>query len=304
MAEHASDTLFQSHIEDLELLHRGKVRDVYALGPHDLLIVTCDRLSAFDVVLPTAIPGKGILLNRISNFWFAQTRHIIRNHLLGLSVDAVLGKYPDLARLRPRSAVVRRLKPLPVEAIVRGYLAGSGWVEYQQTGAICGQRLPLHMEQAGRLPEPLFTPSTKAAAGTHDRNITMAEFAGLVGRALAEKVRRISLDVYRFAAEYAHHRGIIIADTKFEFGLDDAGEVVLMDELLTPDSSRFWPRGQYHPGTSPPSFDKQFVRDYLESLGWNKTAPGPKLPDEIVAKTRQKYEDAYGRLVDGEIAVP
>ncbi len=303
MGEHRTDPLFQSQIEDLELIHRGKVRDVYALGPHDLLIVTCDRLSAFDVVLPTAIPGKGILLNRISNFWFKKTEDIIANHLLDLPLDTVLGKHPDLERLRPRSAVVRRLKPLPVEAIVRGYLAGSGWTDYQSRGEICGQRLPLHMEQAARLPEPLFTPSTKAAAGTHDENITLDEFADRVGRELAEKVRRISIEIYRWAAEYARFRGIIIADTKFEFGLDDAGELVLMDELLTPDSSRFWPADRYRTGVSPPSFDKQFVRDYLESVGWDKQPPAPELPAEIVARTGQKYADAYGRLVDGEIAV-
>ncbi|MDJ0654938.1 MAG: phosphoribosylaminoimidazolesuccinocarboxamide synthase [Xanthomonadales bacterium] len=296
MTAHDTAVLYQSDIDTLELIGRGKVRDIYDAGVHDLLIVTCDRLSAFDVVLPTAIPGKGAVLNQISNFWFKKTEHIIQNHLLDIPLENVIGTYPHIEPLRPRSAVVRKVKPLPVEAIVRGYLAGSGWKDYQETGAICGHKLPIHMEQAGKLPEPLFTPSTKAESGEHDVNITMEAFAEQVGEAFAEKVRHISIELYQFAAKHARERGIIIADTKFEFGLDATGDLVLIDEVLTPDSSRFWPVDQYHIGTSPPSFDKQFVRDYLETLDWDKTAPGPELPQDIADQTADKYREALQRL--------
>lgn len=292
----APDTLYESHIHALDLFHRGKVRDVYHCG-HDLLIVACDRISAFDVILPNAIPGKGRILTQTSKFWFEKTEHIVPNHLTGLDVDAVIGDdHPDLDLLRERSMVVKHLKGVPVEAIVRGYLAGSGWKEYQQSGSICGIQLPPNMEQAARLPQPLFTPSTKAEAGAHDENITLQELEASIGTALADKIRHTSIELYKYASAYALHRGIIIADSKFEFGLDESGELLLMDELFTSDSSRFWPSDAWRTGISPPSFDKQFVRDYLETLDWDKTSPGPELPDEIVTQTADRYAEAYGRL--------
>ncbi|MEJ2059385.1 MAG: phosphoribosylaminoimidazolesuccinocarboxamide synthase [Gammaproteobacteria bacterium] len=291
-----STTLFESSVSSLPLIARGKVRDIYAVGEEEMLIVTTDRLSAFDVILPTPIPGKGRVLTQISNFWFDKLQHIVPNHLTGRDLAEVL---PDTEERRPlegRSVIVRRLKPLPIEAIVRGYLIGSGWKEYRQTGSVCGIPLPDNLEQAGRLPEPIFTPSTKAEAGDHDINIDFAAAAELLGPALAAQVRDVSLALYREAAAYALERGIIIADTKFEFGLDEDGTLYLIDEALTPDSSRFWPADQYRPGISPPSFDKQFVRDYLETLDWDKTAPGPELPADIAAKTAQKYAEALHRL--------
>ena len=291
-----TETLFQSDLKGVEFLHRGKVRDLYAVDERHLLIVTTDRLSAFDVVLPTPIPGKGAVLTALSGFWFERTRRIIPNHLAGIPLDRVLTDPAERLRIEGRAVVVRRLKPLPIEAIVRGYLVGSGWKEYRASGTVCGIRLPAGLQEAERLPEPLFTPSTKAAAGNHDENISFEAAAGLLGRELAERVRAASLALYEEAAVYAAARGIIIADTKFEFGLDEAGTLTLIDEVLTPDSSRFWPADQYQPGSNPPSFDKQYVRDWLEASGWNKKAPAPKLPPEVIAKTAEKYHEALTRL--------
>jgi phosphoribosylaminoimidazole-succinocarboxamide synthase len=278
------------------MIHRGKVRDIYAIDADHMLIVTTDRLSAFDVVLPDPIPDKGRVLTQISNFWFARTQHIVPNQLADLPLERVLRVPGELALLRERSMVVRRLRALPLEAVVRGYLIGSGWKDYQQGGAICGISLPPGLRLADRLPTPIFTPATKAPSGEHDQNIGFDTVSDLIGRALAEQVRATSLALYQFAAEHARARGIIIADTKFEFGLDREGRIVLIDEVLTPDSSRFWPAETWRPGSSPPSFDKQFVRDYLETLAWNKKAPGPRLPPEIVRKTSEKYREALLRL--------
>jgi phosphoribosylaminoimidazole-succinocarboxamide synthase len=291
-----SDPVFETTLKGLELLHRGKVRDVYALDAEHMLIVTSDRLSAFDVVLPDPIPDKGRVLTEISNFWFERTRHIVQNHLTGLPVAQFIQDPAERAMLAHRAIVVRRLRALPVEAVVRGYVIGSGWKEYQASGAICGIELPKGLRQADRLPEPIFTPATKAAVGEHDENVSFDAIATTIGRDLAEKVRRTALSIYTFAAEHARARGIIIADTKFEFGIDPNGELVLIDEVLTPDSSRFWPMDRYAPGQSPPSFDKQFVRDYLETLTWNKKAPGPKLPAEVIARTAANYREALARL--------
>ncbi len=282
----------------LELLHQGKVRDIYAIDDERLLIVASDRLSAFDVVLPDPIPGKGEILTRISSFWFEQFDDLVANHLLPGDLSEILGDKALADQLTPRSMLVRRLKPLPVEAIVRGYLAGSGWKDYQSSGAICGVDLPAGLEQAGSLPEPIFTPSTKATVGDHDINIDFARMQHLIGAELALRIRDISLAIYRRAAAFARDRGIIIADTKFEFGIDAGGELYLIDELLTPDSSRFWPVDQWQLGISPPSFDKQFVRDYLETLDWDKTAPGPELPRSIIDQTRERYQEAAKRLLN------
>ncbi len=291
------ETLFESDLKSLPLINRGKVRDIYAVGAEHLLIVTSDRLSAFDVVLPTPIPGKGEVLTAVSNFWFARTRGLVDNHLTDLALEAVLPDAEARRQVAGRAIVVRKLRPLPAEAIVRGYLAGSGWKDYRRTGALCGIALPQGLREADKLAEPLFTPSTKAELGAHDENISFAKMVDLVGRETAEKVRDTSLAIYTLAREHAETRGIIVADTKFEFGLDDDGEPVLIDEVVTPDSSRFWPMDSYAPGSSPPSFDKQFVRDYLESIGWDKKPPAPELPPEIVAKTAEKYREARRRLV-------
>ncbi len=291
-----TQTVFRTSLRGLEKLHEGKVRDIYAAGADALLIVTSDRLSAFDVVLPDPIPGKGRVLNEISNFWFARTRHIVPNHLTGRSVDELVSDPADRAALQGRSVIVQRLQTLPLEAVVRGYLIGSGWKDYQKSGSVCGVSLPRDLPQAARLPQPIFTPATKAAAGQHDENIPFAEVEKLIGAPLAARVRDTALALYQFAAAHASSRGIIIADTKFEFGVDESGTLTLIDEALTPDSSRFWPADSYRTGTSPPSFDKQFVRDYLETLDWNKKAPGPKLPPEIIAKTSEKYREALQRL--------
>ncbi len=277
---------------DLPLIHQGKVRDIYDAGNGELLIVTSDRISAFDVILPTPIPGKGEVLTRISNFWFDFFSDLVPNHLSSTPLEAVVKNTALRQRLAPRSIVVRKLQALPVEAIVRGYLVGSGWKDYQADGAICGIPLPGGLQLADQLPQPIYTPSTKAAVGDHDENISHAQTIDLLGEATAARVRDLSLEIYRRAARYARERGIIIADTKLEFGLDESGSVYLIDEVLTPDSSRFWPIESWRPGISPPSFDKQFVRDYLESLDWDKTAPGPELPDEIVAKTAENYQRA------------
>ena len=287
-----NEALFESNLSNLELLHRGKVRDMYAIDDAHLLIVTSDRISAFDVVLPQPIPGKGEVLTRVANFWFARSQHYIANHLSDLALEAVVPNADERNALGARAAVVKRLAPLPIEAIVRGYLIGSGWKDYQQSGMLCGIALPTGLQQAAQLPAPLYTPSTKAAVGAHDENISYGDTIELVGDDVAEQVRRLSVRLYLEAAEYARTRGIIIADTKFEFGLDAQGQLHLIDEVLTPDSSRFWPADQYQPGGSPPSYDKQFVRDYLETLDWDKTAPGPELPQEIIARTAQKYAEA------------
>jgi len=288
--------LSESNLPGLDLIHRGKVRDVYALSPAELLIVATDRLSAFDVVLPDPIPGKGEMLTQISNFWFGKTAHLVPNHLTGKSVASVLPAGTDVALYSKRSVVAKRLKAVPIEAIARGYLIGSGWKDYQATGSLCGIKLPTGLRQAEKLPEPIFTPSTKAAMGTHDENIGFDEVVEKIGAELAEKVRDATLAIYRFAAAHAAERGILIADTKFEFGTDADGKLYVMDEMLTPDSSRFWPADEYRVGVSPPSFDKQFVRDYLETLDWNKTAPGPKVPREVIEGTAAKYAEALKRL--------
>ena len=293
------ETLFESDLKSLPLINRGKVRDIYAVGAEHLLIVTSDRLSAFDVVLPTPIPGKGEVLTAVSNFWFARTRELVANHLTDLTLEAVLPDAEARRQVAGRAIVVRKLRPLPTEAIVRGYLAGSGWKDYRRTGALCGIALPQGLREADKLAEPLFTPSTKAELGAHDENISFAKMVDLIGAETAEKVRDTSLAIYTLAREHAETRGIIVADTKFEFGLDDDGELVLIDEVVTPDSSRFWPMDSYAPGSSPPSFDKQFVRDYLERIGWDKKPPAPELPAEIVAKTAEKYREAQRRLVNG-----
>ncbi|APZ44267.1 phosphoribosylaminoimidazolesuccinocarboxamide synthase [Acidihalobacter ferrooxydans] len=292
-----SNTLFQADIRTLPLLHRGKVRDIFAIDDAHMLIVTTDRLSAFDVVLPTPIPGKGHVLTEVSNFWFGKLRAIVPNQLSALRLADVVPDPVERAPLEGRSVIVRRLQALPVEAIVRGYLIGSGWKDYQRTGGVCGIELPAGLELAGRLPEPLFTPSSKAAVGEHDENIDFAAVEKLIGPRMAARMQDVSLLLYRTAAAHALERGIIIADTKFEFGLDPhTGELTLIDEVLTPDSSRFWPGESYRTGISPPSFDKQFVRDYLETLDWNKTAPGPHLPDNIVEQTTARYREALKRL--------
>ena len=291
-----SQTVFESRIASLPLIARGKVRDIYAVGEQQMLIVTTDRLSAFDVILPDPIPDKGRVLTAVSGFWFERLAHIVPNHLTGIDPESVVQGEEERAQVRGRAVVVKRLKPLPVEAVVRGYIIGSGWKDYQKTGAVCGIPLPAGLKMAQKLPQPLFTPSTKAEMGSHDENIDFATVEKLLGKALAEQVRDVTLRFYGEASDYALTRGIIIADTKFEFGLDGAGRLHLIDEALTPDSSRFWPADEYQEGISPPSFDKQIVRDYLETLDWNKQTPGPKLPAEIIAKTTAKYREAYERL--------
>ncbi len=293
-----SSTLFESNIPGLKLLHRGKVRDIYDIDGKTMLIVASDRISAFDVVLPTPIPGKGAVLTLISNFWFRKFERYVPNHLMNTSLASIIEDAGVRQALVNRSVVARKMKALQIEAIVRGYLIGSGWQDYQRDGSICGVRLPQGLQQADRLPAPLFTPSTKATLGNHDTNVDYTHIVNLLGRNLAEQIRDISLAIYQQAASYAFDRGIIIADTKFEFGLNDDEQLVLIDEVLTPDSSRFWPIETYAPNSSPPSYDKQFVRDYLETLGWNKTAPGPTLPDKIVKQTAEKYRHARCLLMD------
>ncbi|MBI3574183.1 MAG: phosphoribosylaminoimidazolesuccinocarboxamide synthase [Gammaproteobacteria bacterium] len=294
-----TEILFESDLRSLRRRHRGKVRDIYDVDERHLLIVTTDRLSAFDVVLPTPIPGKGAVLTALSNFWFARTRGIIPNHLADLPLDKVLKDPAERRQVEGRAIVVKKLRALPVEAVVRGYLVGSGWKEYKKSGTVCGIALPAGLKEADRLPQPIFTPSTKADVGQHDENISFERACALLGRDVAERVKQASLVIYKECAAYALTRGIIIADTKFEFGLDDNGTLTLIDEILTPDSSRFWPADQYRPGANPPSFDKQYVRDWLESIGWNKKPPGPELPPEVVAKTVEKYREALKRLTGG-----
>ena len=289
-------TLLEADLPGLTLRHRGKVRDVFELGNEQLLIVATDRLSAFDVVLPDPIPGKGEMLCQISNFWFGETAHLVRNHLTGIDVASVLPAGVDPALYARRAVVTKKLKPVPVEAIARGYLIGSGWKDYQRTGRVSGIQFPDGLRQAEQLPQPVFTPSTKAAVGDHDENIDFDTVVRTIGADLAEQVRDATLRLYAFARDYAAQRGIILADTKFEFGTDADGRLYVMDEMLTPDSSRYWPADEYQVGTSPPSYDKQFVRDYLETLDWNKAPPGPKLPAEVIARTRAKYAEALQKL--------
>jgi phosphoribosylaminoimidazole-succinocarboxamide synthase len=293
--------LYESSLTSLPRLGRGKVRDIYGVGDDKMLIVVSDRLSAFDVVLPDPIPDKGRVLNEMANFWFGRLGHIVPNQLTGIDPQTVVKGEDEKAQVRNRSIVVRKLKPLPIEAVVRGYLIGSGWKDYQKTGAVCGIALPKGLAQAQKLPEPIFTPATKATDG-HDENISFEETVKLIGKEAAEKVRDISIRLYREASEYAATKGIIIADTKFEFGSDAQGRLVLIDEALTADSSRFWPADSYRVGISPPSFDKQYVRDYLETLDWDKTPPAPKLPAEVIARTSQKYREALERLTGRTLA--
>jgi len=290
--------LYESNLHSLQLIARGKVRDIYRIDADRLLIVASDRISAFDVVLPDPVPGKGIVLTSISNFWFEQLHHVVNNHLTAVDPVSVVKDPRDHDVVRHRSVVVEKLNALPIEAVVRGYLIGSGWKDYCDTGEVSGVPLPSGMELAERLREPIFTPSTKAAPGAHDENISMEQTESLLGADLAKQVREISLRLYAEATQYASERGIIIADTKFEFGLDQTGELKLIDELFTPDSSRFWPVDTYRPGASPQSFDKQYVRDYLETLDWNKLAPGPHLPAIVIDRTRQKYYDALHKLTE------
>jgi len=289
-------TLYKSEINSLSLINSGKVRDIYAVDDEHMLIVTSDRISAFDVILPDPIPEKGAVLTAVSNFWFGRTGHIVANHLSDKTLEQILPDPDERAPIDGRGIVVKKLKPLPVEAIVRGYLIGSGWKDYQNSGAVCGIQLPEGLQQAQQLPEAIYTPSTKAEIGEHDENINFEKTVELLGQDMAEKVRDLSLQIYKDAAAYARNRGIIIADTKFEFGTDTNGELVLIDEVLTPDSSRFWPADLYQVGISPPSFDKQYVRDYLETLHWDKTPPGPNLPEEVINNTAAKYKEAQERL--------
>ena len=293
--------LFDSHIGSLEKIGRGKVRDIYAVDGDKMMIVVTDRLSAFDVVLPDPIPDKGRVLTELANFWFARLAHVAPNHLTGIAPESVVKGEEEKAQVRGRAIVVRKLKPLPIEAVVRGYIIGSGWKDYQATGAICGIQLPKGLQQAQKLPAPIFTPATKAESG-HDENISFERMCEIVGKDVGAKMKDISIRLYKEASEFAATRGIIIADTKFEFGLDGNNGLVLIDEILTADSSRFWPADQYRVGISPPSYDKQFVRDYLETLDWNKTAPAPRLPADVIARTSAKYREALEKLTGKNIA--
>ena len=295
-----ANSVFETNLKKLPLITRGKVRDIYDVDDQHMLIVTTDRLSAFDVVLPDPVPNKGVVLTQVSNFWFDKLSHIVPNHFSDLTLKDLKISKDEYKILEGRSVIVKKLKPLPVEAIVRGYIIGSGWKDYQSTGQVCGIDLPKGLQQAEKLPEVLFTPSTKADVGGHDENISFRKMHALIGGFLAEEVRRISLELYTEASEFALTKGIIIADTKFEFGLDDAGKLVLIDEILSPDSSRFWPADQYHAGISPPSFDKQYIRDYLETLDWDKTPPGPHLPEDILAKSAEKYQEVASLLLNNK----
>ena len=289
--------VFETNLKHLPLLMRGKVRDIYDVDDKHMLIVTTDRLSAFDVVLPDPVPNKGIVLTQVSNFWFEKLSHIVPNHFGTITLNDLKIDKEERKTLEGRSVIVKKLKPLPVEAIVRGYIIGSGWKDYQQTGKVCGINLPEGLQLAEKLPETLFTPSTKAEVGGHDENISFNKMHALIGGYLADEVKRISLELYEEASEYALSKGIIIADTKFEFGLDEKGQIVLIDEILSPDSSRFWPADQYQAGVSPPSFDKQFIRDYLETLEWDKTPPGPHLPSDVLEKSAAKYQEVADLLI-------
>lgn len=287
--------LLETSISSLKRIHQGKVRDIYAINDATMLLVSTDRLSAFDVILPTGIVNKGAMLTQMANFWFEKLKHIVPNHLTGIAPESVVDK-DERAQVTGRAVVVKKLKALPIEAIVRGYLVGSGWKEYKQTGTVCGIQLPKGLQEAAKLPAPLFTPSSKAAVGEHDENISIAQLEALIGEDRAAQVAKVAIQLYSEAAEYALTKGIIIADTKFEFGLDSNGVLHVMDEVLTPDSSRFWPLESYQVGSNPPSYDKQYVRDWLESIHWNKAPPAPALPDEVAQRTSEKYMEAYERL--------
>ena len=295
--------LLKTTIKSLKLIHQGKVRDIYDIDNNTMLLVSTDRLSAFDVILPTGIANKGAMLTQMANFWFDKLKHIVPNHLTGIDPDSVVTDAEERPQLGGRAVVVKKLKPLPLEAIVRGYLVGSGWKEYQSTGKVCGIDLPAGLQLAQKLPTALFTPSSKAAVGDHDENISIAEVEALIGKALTEQVAKVAVQLYTEAAEYALTKGIIIADTKFEFGLDENGVLHVMDEVLTPDSSRFWPAESYQVGSNPPSYDKQYVRDWLESTGWNKTPPAPALPDDVAARTSEKYMEAFEKLTGSKLKV-
>ena len=299
--------LLETRIKSLKRIHQGKVRDIYAIDDNTMLLVSTDRLSAFDVILPTGIANKGAMLTQMANFWFEKLKHIVPNHLTGIDPESVVSSHADRIQLgsqgMSRAVVVKRLKALPIEAIVRGYLVGSGWKEYKQTGTVCGIKLPAGLQEASKLPTPLFTPSSKAAVGEHDENISIAQVEALIGKDMTAQVAKVAIQLYTEAAEYALTKGIIIADTKFEFGLDNNGVLHVMDEVLTPDSSRFWPAETYQIGSNPPSYDKQFVRDWLESIHWNKAPPAPVLPDEVAQKTSEKYMEAYEKLTGQKLTV-
>lgn len=288
--------LLETSITSLKRIHQGKVRDIYDIDANTMLLVSTDRLSAFDVILPTGIANKGAMLTQMANFWFEKLKNVVPNHLTGIDPNSVVTNATERAQLGSRAVVVKKLKALPIEAIVRGYLVGSGWKEYKAKGTVCGIQLPAGLQEASKLPAPIFTPSSKAAVGEHDENISLQQCADLIGQEMAEQVAKVAIQLYAQAAEYALTRGIIIADTKFEFGLDANGVLHVMDEVLTPDSSRFWPADSYKVGSNPPSYDKQFVRDWLESIGWNKAPPAPALPDDIALKTSEKYMEAFERL--------
>lgn len=288
--------LLKTSLQSLPLIHQGKVRDIYAINDSTMLLISTDRLSAFDVILPTGIANKGAMLTQMANFWFDKLSHVVPNHLTGIDPSSVVTANEDQAQLGSRAVVVKKLKPLPIEAIVRGYLVGSGWKEYKAKGTVCGIDLPAGLQEAAKLPQPLFTPSSKAAVGEHDENISLQQCADLIGADMAEKVATVAIQLYTEAAAYALTKGIIIADTKFEFGLDGNGVLHVMDEVLTPDSSRFWPLESYQVGSNPPSYDKQYVRDWLESIGWNKQPPAPALPDDVAQRTSAKYMEAYEKL--------
>ena len=295
--------LLRTSIESLPLIHQGKVRDIYAINDETMLLVSTDRLSAFDVILPTAIANKGAMLTQMANFWFEKLKHIVPNHLTGIAPESVVTNDADKAQLGARAVVVKKLKALPIEAIVRGYLVGSGWKEYKQKGTVCGIPLPAGLQEASKLPSPIFTPSSKAAVGEHDENISIMQVEALIGKDMTQQVAKVAIQLYNEATEYALTKGIIIADTKFEFGLDANGVLHVMDEVLTPDSSRFWPAESYKVGTNPPSYDKQYVRDWLESIGWNKSPPAPALPDDVARRTSEKYLEAYKKLTGQKLVV-
>jgi len=298
-----SQPLLITSIQSLKLIHQGKVRDIYAIDEKTMLLVSTDRLSAFDVILPTGISNKGAMLTQMANFWFEKLKHVVPNHLTGIAPESVVTSDADKAQLGSRAVVVKKLKPLPIEAIVRGYLVGSGWKEYQQRGTVCDIPLPAGLQLAQKLPKALFTPSSKAAVGEHDENISITQVEALIGKEMAAQVAKVAIQLYTEAAEYALTRGIIIADTKFEFGLDEKGVLHVMDEVLTPDSSRFWPVESYAVGSNPPSYDKQYVRDWLESILWNKTPPAPALPDDVAKRTSEKYMEAFEKLTGEKLKV-
>ncbi len=297
-----SAPLLQTSITSLKRIHQGKVRDIYAIDDATMLLISTDRLSAFDVILPTGIANKGAMLTQMANFWFEKLKHIVPNHLTGIAPESVVSSPIDRIQLGSRAVVVKKLKPVPIEAIVRGYLVGSGWKEYKQKGMVCGITLPAGLQEASKLPTPIFTPSSKAAVGEHDENISMEQVEALIGKDMTQQVAKVAIHLYTEAAEYALTKGIIIADTKFEFGLDNNGVLHVMDEVLTPDSSRFWPLESYKVGSNPPSYDKQYVRDWLESIGWNKAPPAPALPDEVAQKTSEKYMEAFEKLTGKKLS--